>query len=373
MDSLQKNNKLINQAHELETQVKKLQSTRAIGEQLVNQIPQGNNYNKNLDRKRKSDQIDPENQHPDLIADVKQKGGKSDKKRGRPTSRNKSGVTKNSKAVAKPHENNLSIRKLLENTRTDLTVKSADIGQSGKVKFNGHIDAGRTDTDLSKTRPSLPISIPLDCLPETNVRQAMEHAVKTNQEMGLHSKHINVDNAHNNAASTKASIDQSSLSSSDKPSSWTAANFVANQSIVPSEKSNLSLEKVMIHKKYGHILNGNTTCSDILKQSIVERLENKKLGNNEQNKDGVKRKHEQEMDSVSKRLLLSKGDLNTAALLGQTAVGLNQTGSPESRSSTAMLISTANQPLAISAIPSPDLHNKQLFHLNEGNFEHNHG
>lgn len=371
--ALSKKKQLLSRAQELETsQVKHQQSNVDIGEQLTHLLPQGHYGKKSVDRKRKFDQMDVENKNPreirnGVVADCKQRVTKCEKKRGRPISRNKNGVSKKVTEEVKRPDSNLSIRKLLENTRTDLTVKSADIGQTGKVKLNGHMDTARTDCDLSKTRPSLPISIPLDCLPENNVRMAMEqHAVKTSQESSELGKHISTDNAQTVTASPKASIDQSS---SDRPSSssssWTSANFVANSASVPYLKTQFNMDKMVLQKKYGQVLNGNATTSDLLKLAIVGKVESQRL-NSEQNKDlnHSKRKSQQEVDSVSKRLMM-RSDINQT-VLGKTAVGLPQTASPESQTSMAMLISTANQPLAISAIPSPELHNKRLLHLAEG-------
>lgn len=352
--------------------MKHQQSNVDIGEQLTHLLPQGNYGRKSLDRKRKFDQMDVENKNPreirnGVVTDCKQRETKCEKKRGRPLSRNKNGVSKKVTEEVKRPDSNLSIRKLLENTRTDLTVKSADIGQSSKVKLNGHMDTARIDCDLSKTRPSLPISIPLDCLPENNVRMAMEqHAVKTSQESSELGKHISTDNAQTVTASPKASIDQSSSDRvSSSSSSWTSANFVANSASVPYLKTNFNMDKMVLQKKYGQVLNGNATTSDLLKLAIVGKVESQRL-NSEQNKDSnhLKRKSQQEVDSVSKRLMM-RSDINQT-VLGKTAMGLPQTASPESQTSMAMLISTANQPLAISAIPSPELHNKRLLHLPEG-------
>ena len=355
-ETLHKKRHLITQAHELKSQVKQLQSNVEISEQLVNQLPQGQ-FSK-TDKRRKVDHGDPENMNPLEGGEGKQRAPKSEKKslHGRPTNRNRSNrSTKKGPEIANPSEINLSFRKLLETTRSDRTAKSAPVT---KVKMNGHMDTGRLNTDLNKTRPSLPISIPLDCLPENKFRQAMEQAGKTSQDSSLHGKHITVNQTSYHPPTVKASIDHT-LSSLDKSSSWTPSNVAAVGNVT------VVYDKAALPKKYGHLMNGATLNKELFKQSIMKQNESQKHEVADiNNGSSLKRKGHQEVDSVSKRLLLS-GDMK-ASLLTQTAVGLGQTLSPESRTSTAMLISTANQPLAISAIASPDLHGKHLLHRNDG-------
>lgn len=363
-----KKRRLISQAQELESQVKQLQSSVEIGEQLVNQLPQG--YYSRPEMKRRLYHLEMENQNPSDRqttegSETKQRGRKNEKKRGRPKLQAHSNGLKKVNEVSKKTENNLSIRKLLENTHTDPTVKSAGLGVTNKALLNCRVENGRLKNVVPMTRPSLPISIPLDCLPENNVRQAMEHAVKTSQDSSVRGVHISV-NKPNNAPLVKASIDQSLLSS-DKSSS--SSILVTNRASPPVGKVNMVIDKIALPKKYEHLFNGSVN-NEMIKHSIIDKLENQKSGKNVSTSEqkgisALKRKYPQEMDSASKRLLVSGNDLN-AALFTKTAVGLGQTVSPESHTSTAMLISTANQPLAITAIPSPDLHGKQLQHRTDG-------
>ncbi|XP_053394134.1 serine-rich adhesin for platelets-like isoform X4 [Mercenaria mercenaria] len=364
-ESLSRKKQLLSQAQELETQVKQLQSSIEVSENIVNQLPQG--PAKRTDRKRK---MESENLHPNMAANIPSASsppptvGKSNRKskerKSRSSNRGKNNISKapsdldNSGAA----NSNLSIRKLLENTRTDQSGKTADT----VPKLNGYIESSRSDNDLNKSRPSLPISIPFDCLPGDNVKKAMERVIVAGLENSPYSIIENgniVGSAHslNKTSCDQISVNlQGDLNQSSKSSAWTSANFVANSqagSTVASSKTNFAIDKMVIPKKRGQVLNGSiNNTNDLLKQTLVHRIE--------QNKN-LKRKSQQEMDSVSKRLMMNGELLGMQQVASVQGHVINQaSSSPESRTSTAMLISTANQPIAISAIPSPDLHGKNL-------------
>ncbi|XP_060559801.1 histone-lysine N-methyltransferase, H3 lysine-79 specific-like isoform X1 [Ruditapes philippinarum] len=374
-ESLCRKKQLLTQAQELETQVKQLQSSIEVSENIVNQLPQG--PAKRTDRKRKIES-ELENLHPNMATILPSASsspltvGKSNRKtkerKSRSSNRGKVNISSkvlpdlDSSSVA---NSNLSIRRLLENTRTDQSGKSA---ADTIPKLNGFIEPSQTENDLNKLRPSLPISIPLDCLPDNNVKKAMENVIIAGLENSPYSVIENGDIVSNLNSMSKTSANEvplslkSDLIQSSKSSAWTSANFVSNSqtgNTVSSPKTNFAIDKMVIPKKRGHILNGtNINANELLKQTLVHRIENTK---------NLKRKGQQEMDSVSKRLMIK------SELLGIQQVGqvqghvINQTsGSPESRTSTAMLISTANQPIAISAIPSPDLHGKNLILQSNG-------
>ncbi|XP_052258145.1 histone-lysine N-methyltransferase, H3 lysine-79 specific-like isoform X2 [Dreissena polymorpha] len=147
--------------------------------------------------------------------------------------------------------NNLSIRKLLENTGSDMCVKSADCGTS-KVKRNGHLNDLSLENDL-KYRPSLPISIPLDCLPGNNV-QRVSKPQQINSDEGKKGPPVN-DHKTSESPSIvgtqgplkmlNSSVDHSEFQSNI--SAWTLSNFIASSpSIVTS--SNINMEKMVIPK-----------------------------------------------------------------------------------------------------------------------------
>ncbi|KAL4236947.1 Histone-lysine N-methyltransferase [Mactra antiquata] len=336
-ESLCRKKQLLSQAQELESQVRQLQSNIEVSQQLVSQIPQGS-LKKN-DRKRKNE-TEMENFNPNGALHSNPKSTKKGKERkGRNSSSGKNAANKqvsdsvvNTESI---NNSNISIRKLLENTHTDLT-KTADT----KYKINGCIESSHTDIDLNRPRPSLPISIPLDCLPGNNVKHAIEQVNVTYKDPKVNNvqkEGFKVAESSKNCGNDNIYL-QNQLNQS-KPSVWTSANFIPNTSVANSNstKDNFAVGK-MIPKKRGVLLNGTTT--DLLKQSIVNKVE--------LNKNNMKRKvQSDDYNSSSKRH--SKGD---------TVLLSSNTASPESNTSAAMLISTANQPLAISAIPSPELHNK---------------
>lgn len=353
-ESLSRKKQLLSQAQELETQVRQLQSSIEVSKQLVNQMPQGSM--KKNDRKRKNE-TEMENYNPNGTIVSQSLSNPKLSKKGKERKRRNSNSGKNS-VIKLPTDSvvnsecvvnsNLSIRKLLENTKsTDLT-KTADT----KLKVNGYMESSHTDTDLSRPRPSLPISIPLDCLPGNNVRHAIEQVKVAYKDTSLSDTHAEESNRVDNVgihATTAVNMNSDQLYPSlqnqlgqPKMPSWTSANFIPNShgNNAITSKGNFAVGKI-VPKKRGVILNG--TSSELLKQSIVNKVEF--------DKNSLKRKGQlEDYGSAPKRL--SKGDQGNAVLMSTS------TGSPDSNTSTAMLISTANQPLAISAIPSPEVHSK---------------
>ena len=372
-ESLCRKKQLLTQAQELETQVKQLQNSIEVSENIVNQLPQG--PAKRTDRKRKIDS-ELENLHPNMASNmssassspptVVKSGRRTKERKSRSFNRGKNNISKALPDLdtTSAANSNLSIRKLLENTRTDQSGKTADV----TPKLNGFIEASQTENDLNKLRPSLPISIPLDCLPDNNVKKAMESVIIAGLENSPYSVVENGDIVSNLHSVNKTNGDEvtfnlkGDLHQSSKSSAWTSANFVSNSqagNTIASTKTNFAIDKMVIPKKRGQILNGsNNITNELLKQTLVHRIENTK---------NLKRKSQQEMDSVSKRLMI-KSELLGLQQIGQVQghVISQVSGSPESRTSTAMLISTANQPIAISAIPSPDLHGKNLILQSNG-------
>lgn len=331
-------------------------------------MPQG--PAKKIDRKRKLES-EVENVHPNITTILPsapaqpQSGGKSSKrakdKKSRTSKCGKNNISKtpSESDTSSAANSNLSIRKLLENTRSDQTGKTADTN----LKLNGYIESGREENDLNKTRPSLPISIPFDCLPGENVKKAMErvivanlnHSYVENNDGSAMTGSQNMNKMNNDQVSVSQ---QSEINQASKTSVWTSANFVANSQAtdtISSLRSNFTVDKMVIPKKRGQVLNGSiNSTNDILKQTLVQKIDQSR---------NLKRKNQQEMDSVSKRLMI-KGELHgfPGQVITQTS------GSPETNTSTAMLISTANQPIAISAIPSPDLHGKNSVLKSNGKF-----
>lgn len=265
--------------------------------------------------------------------------------------------------------NNLSIRKLLENTGSDMCVKSADTDTS-KVKLNGHLSAPFLESDL-KYRPSLPISIPLDCLPGNNVEKTAKPQLinsgegKKDPPLNDHetSESPSIVGTQGSLKMLKASIDHSEFQS--KYSAWTSSNFIASSPSIVTSSNNLNMEKMVIPKKHVHVLNGNDSNYSV-KQILFEAKQQTSQTSTETSK-FLKRKYSKEQLFITKKHINSdfKGE---KCLERQETYLLATTGSPQFRGSTAMLISTANQPLGISAIPSPDVKNGQLIGRNDQTF-----
>ncbi|XP_052775072.1 serine-rich adhesin for platelets-like isoform X1 [Mya arenaria] len=391
-ESLMKNQ----QVQALEFQVNQL--AQSSGNDQLKHPSQGKS--KNLDgRKRRIEETEPENVNPNVnpvdfvspevsqilgtVSEVgREKSLGSGSKRGRPATKNRKNISsRDSPKDATTAGGNLSIRKLLENTGTDLCVK-ADQGQR-KAKLNGHID--RMDSDLSIQRPSLPISIPLDCLPGNNMRRTTESEGDISLESNSGNRkpmssqfgsHDGRTGSPRNDVTQESANEQTALST--KSSSWTSANFVSNASLA-SAKTDFTMDKMIIPKKRGHIFNGTT--SDIVKQSIINKVEGNhqnremyllpQVKNKKESSKSNKRKSTSNQNAASKRLMKkdNQRDLKSGPQLLRSMQPPNS-ASPETRTNTAMLISTANQPIAITAIPSPDVRSQAFRQRNEGMGNH---
>ncbi|WAR23731.1 DOT1L-like protein, partial [Mya arenaria] len=391
-ESLMKNQ----QVQALEFQVNQL--AQSSGNDQLKHPSQGKS--KNLDgRKRRIEETEPENVNPNVnpvdfvspevsqilgtVSEVgREKSLGSGSKRGRPATKNRKNISsRDSPKDATTAGGNLSIRKLLENTGTDLCVK-ADQGQR-KAKLNGHID--RMDSDLSIQRPSLPISIPLDCLPGNNMRRTTESEGDISLESNSGNRkpmssqfgsHDGRTGSPRNDVTQESANEQTALST--KSSSWTSANFVSNASLA-SAKTDFTMDKMIIPKKRGHIFNGTT--SDIVKQSIINKVEGNhqnremyllpQVKNKKESSKSNKRKSTSNQNAASKRLMKkdNQRDLKSGPQLLRSMQPPNS-ASPETRTNTAMLISTANQPIAITAIPSPDVRSQAFRQRNEAAEEH---
>jgi len=394
-DTLARKQQLLSQVHVLESQVLQLQnSPRLPGESgVLDSAHLGfssthpSKYRAAADsRKRHLVDTEPENLNPNSMDACVDKGVMG--KRSRPAGKKSknAGAQKNAPKdfnvnINSQANNHLSIRRLLENTGTDLCVKPADPVAS-KVKVNGHLE--RTDFDLTAQRPSLPISIPLDCLPGNNMRTNDGKIGQTSKNASVGVSGIGSVNSRNELVTGFSHNENTQVSASEqtalsaKSSSWTPANFTSNATSVNSSRKNFAMDKMIIPKKRGHVFNGSTT--EMVKQSIINRVESNKLAKDmllicapppkTKGKGGRRSKANQEL--VDDKSLVGKGLLTTVSSqqLAGNVVLVTTSGSPETRHNTAMLISTANQPIAISAIPSPDVRARNFILRNEGNPHH---
>ena len=400
-------NKLLTKAQELEAQVKQLEQKPTLIEQkpqlantaITNSLTQGTSYtssNQQRKRKHESENIEPETRdvknlssaeittsalkdHQDYMkanADVNEPSG------------NKLFASDSSAVKGHLIENNpnLSIRKLLENTRPDKRSVSAEtVPKDSNLKQNGMVKIPvKCMSDLTKTyKPSLPISIPLECLPGENVKDAMERVIlqglkskpnsRSNSASPLprpssrssHSESTSVNrenSANKNSSETVNKSDNSAIKtpSGQQQSSWTSANFIPNDITESQNKTSFSIDKLVLSKRKGHIFNGerksterenasvegsaNITSVQIVQGTSREATNTSEALNQSVGESGNqgKRKYDAGVDTASKRLFGRQSMMD----------------SPQSRPTTAMLISTANQPLQISAIPSPNVQGK---------------
>ena len=387
-------NKLLTKAQELEAQVKQLEQTPPPAQ--TNQFTQGTSLTSinQQQRKRKleSENIEPKDKESKNLLSANITSALTDHQDymkanvGTTEDKAKMFATENSVMKGQLMENssNLSIRKLLENTRTEKTSVPSEIGvKELNVKQNGIVKIPMTmkcSNDLTQTKPSLPISIPLECLPGENVKDAMERVILQGLKSNSNSRNSsaspvsrpnsqsnNTDNSNVNTDSAnkdhlgpvlKSEPSATKNTSGQQQAAWTSANFVPNDQSVSENKTSFSIDKLVLNKRKGLIFNGERKQADNLTSensanvssgqtqprtsqgtiNTSNTLDQSKTSGNQ-----VKRKYDGGSDTASKRLF---------------GLPNNSSSSPQSRPTTAMLISTANQPLQISAIPSPDIQGK---------------
>lgn len=164
---------------------------------------------------------------------------------------------------------------------------------------------------------------------------------------------VNKDNNVNRHNSDNVNKSESSaINQSDRQPrrSWTSANFIPNEVNESQAKTSFSIDKLVLNKRKGNIFNGERKSVDSssvdssanasgqnVRGTSQETNTSDTLNYTKASGNQVKRKHESGTDTASKRLFCVP----------------NSSASPQSRTTAAMLISTANQPLQISAIPSP--------------------
>ena len=400
-ESMNHKNKLLTKAQELEAQVKQLEQQPTLIDQkpqlantAINLLTQGTS-NQQKKRKYESENIEPGTRDGKNLssAEIVTSALKDHQDYMRANvgvnepSRNTviAGESSAMKGHLFDNNPNLSIRKLLENTRPEKrNVSSDSVSKDLNLKQNGMVRIPvKCMPDLTKTsKPSLPISIPLECLPGENVKDAMERVIlqglksKPNSRSSSasplprpNSHGSNIENSNRENSANKSSAETVVNSASgQQPSSWTSANFIPNDNIDSQSKTSFSIDKLVLNKRKGHIYNGerksterenasaersaNLSSAPALQgtsQNSIYSSEGQNQSASESGQQG-KRKYDSGADSASKRLFG-----------GQTILD-----SPQSRPTTAMLISTANQPLQISAIPSPDVSGKLSSTLRQG-------
>ena len=401
-------NKLLTKAQELEAQVKQLEKKPPLT-QTTNPLTQGTSTTSSNQPQRKRklecENVEPKPKDSKKLSSADFASALTDHQDymkanvgiSEPRNRMFSNETSLLKGQLMENSSNLSIRKLLENTRPDKTSMSSETGVKDlNPKMNGLAKvpvAMKCTSDLNQSKPSLPISIPLECLPGENVKDAMDRVIlqglKSNSNSrnssaspvprpnsrGIHSDNSNISRPNSCSISTDNSENKDSVSkdnlgnvcrsqqsatksrSGQQQSSWTSANFIPNDLTGSQNKTSFAIDKLVLNKRKGHIFNGerktgeNTTSENSANvpagQNILGTSQETLNTSNTLNfsitsGNQCKRKYESSGDTASKRLF-----------------GLpTYTTSPQSHPSTAMLISTANQPLQISAIPSPDLQGK---------------
>ena len=327
-ESILQKNKLLTKAIELETQVSKLENNI----QKCDNTPQTQGTGRQLDRKRKleTENVDPnEKQKVSSTADqpvIGETANKVAKSGNEKSARNllyTNNISKNTsnQLLSGAANANLSIRKLLENTRTETVVRCTDQSKEDLSKRNGYVDftkkvdeVGKKPNDLSvKPRPSLPISIPLDCLPSDNIKNNHQSIQQGQSTVNLCAAQS--DNAQTGTRNTDLILKVNEPLSSDQPGQKHVSSSVLNHLKMP--------DKMIIPKKRSQVYNGNTTGADQV--SLIVNT----------NKP-TKRKFQTEADSVSKRLLL-KSDL---------------TGSEGM--ATSLLMTTDGQPLVLRTVRPSD-------------------
>ena len=389
-------NKLLTKAQELEAQVKQLEQEPTLIDQkpqlantaITSSSTQGTSYpvsNHQKKRKYESENIEPETRDVKNVSSAEIASSAltdhQDYMRANAcmNESSKNTVFASDNSAMKGHliENNpnLSIRKLLENTRPDKrNVALESVSKELNLKQNGMVRIPvKCMPDLTKTsKPSLPISIPLECLPGENVKDAMERVILQGLKSKPNSRSSSAsplprpsshgsDNAIVNRenSANKSSAETVNSASGQQPSSWTSANFIPNDIIDSQSKTSFSIDKLVLNKRRGHIYNGERKSTErensaersanLLSAQTVQGISPEAIYTSESQNQSVgesgqqlKRKYDSGADTASKRLF----------------GGLGRMDSPQSRPTTAMLISTANQPLQISAIPSPDVTGK---------------
>ena len=408
-DSMTHKNKLLTKAQELEAQVKSLEKKPSLTP-TTNILTQGTSTNISQQQQRKR-KLESENLEPKLKDSKKVSSAEitsaltdhQDYMKGNigmnePRNRMFGSETSVLKGQLMENQSNLSIRKLLENTRpdktsvsTESTVKDFNLKQNGLVKLPMAL---KPTSDLNPPKPSLPISIPLECLPGENVKDAMDRVILHGLKLKSNSRNssaspvprpnsrgsntdssnisrpssrsISTDNTDNKDSANKDNlghVNRSEQSASRREpvqlqSSWTSANFIPNDGTVSQNKTSFAIDKLVLNKKKGHIFNGERKLGDNASNDNSANVQaGQKIQGTSQDSintsntlnlsvsagNQFKRKHDGGEDTASKRLF------------GLPSYG---TSSPQTQQGTDMLISTANQPLQISAIPSPDVQGK---------------